>query len=130
MTASKTVARMKPGREFKSPSRRLQDPADQAGIGGVAERPNAAALKTAVRGNSGQGFESLSRRTHGVHSAVPATERQTVGLSFRKTIKLGKKTRLNVSRSGITASRKAGPVTVNSRGRVTIRLGKGFTWRL
>ncbi|QOD05797.1 DUF4236 domain-containing protein [Pseudarthrobacter sp. BIM B-2242] len=53
-----------------------------------------------------------------------------MGLSFRKTIKLGKKTRLNVSKSGITASRKAGPVTVNSRGRITIRLGKGLTWRL
>lgn len=53
-----------------------------------------------------------------------------VGLSFRKTIKLGKKTRLNVSKSGISVSRKAGPVTVNSRGRITIRLGKGLTWRL
>lgn len=49
VTASKTVVRVKPDREFKSPSRRLQDPAHQAGIGGVAERPNAAALKTAVR---------------------------------------------------------------------------------
>jgi hypothetical protein len=53
-----------------------------------------------------------------------------VGFSFRKTIRLGKKTRLNVSKSGISASRKAGPVTVNSRGKVTIRLGKGMTWRL
>ncbi|MBG0739015.1 DUF4236 domain-containing protein [Paeniglutamicibacter antarcticus] len=53
-----------------------------------------------------------------------------MGLSFRKTMKLGKKTRLNVSKSGISASRKAGPITVNSRGRVTIRLGKGISWRL
>jgi hypothetical protein len=53
-----------------------------------------------------------------------------MGLSFRKTIKLGKKARLNVSKSGISASRKAGPVRANSRGRITIRLGKGLTWRL
>lgn len=53
-----------------------------------------------------------------------------VGLSFRKTIQLGKKTRLNVYKSGISASRKAGPVTINSPGRVTIRLGNGLTWRL
>ncbi|QOT19302.1 DUF4236 domain-containing protein [Paenarthrobacter sp. YJN-5] len=53
-----------------------------------------------------------------------------MGLSFRKIIKLGKNTRLNVSKSGISASRKAGPITINSRGKVTIRLGKGLTWRL
>jgi hypothetical protein len=53
-----------------------------------------------------------------------------MGLSFRKTINLGKKTRLNVSKSGVSASRKIGPVTVNSRGRITIRLGKGLSWRL
>lgn len=53
-----------------------------------------------------------------------------MGLSFRKTIQLGKKTRLNVYKSGISASRKAGPVTINSPGRVTIRLGNGLTWRL
>jgi hypothetical protein len=53
-----------------------------------------------------------------------------MGLIFRKTIKLGKKTRLNVSKSGVSASRKAGPLTVNSRGRITIRLGKGLTRRL
>ena len=53
-----------------------------------------------------------------------------MGLSFRKTIKLGKKTSLNVSKTGVSASRRMGPVTVNSRGKVTVRLGKGLTWRL
>jgi hypothetical protein len=53
-----------------------------------------------------------------------------MGLSFRKTIKLGKKTSLNVSKTGVSASRRMGPVTVNSRGKVMIRLGKGLTWRL
>lgn len=53
-----------------------------------------------------------------------------MGFSFRRIIKIGKNTRLNVSKTGISASRKTGPVTVNSRGRITIRLGKGMTWRL
>lgn len=53
-----------------------------------------------------------------------------MGLIFRKTKKLGKNTRLNVSKSGVSVSRKAGPITLNSRGRITIRLGKGISWRL
>ncbi|MBT1002215.1 DUF4236 domain-containing protein [Paenarthrobacter sp. DKR-5] len=53
-----------------------------------------------------------------------------MGLIFRRTKKLGKNTKLNFSKSGVSVSRKAGPVTVNSRGRITIRLGKGLTWRL
>ncbi|MGO4230147.1 DUF4236 domain-containing protein [Arthrobacter sp. YAF34] len=61
---------------------------------------------------------------------MPTIEGEPVGLGFRKTVKLGKKTRLNVSKSGISVSRKAGPVTINSRGRLTVRLGKGLTWRL
>lgn len=53
-----------------------------------------------------------------------------MGFSFRKTIKLGKRTNVNVSKTGVSASRRMGPVTINSRGKVTIRLGKGLTWRL
>ena len=53
-----------------------------------------------------------------------------MGLIFRKTIKLGRKTRLNVSKTGVSASRRMGPVTVSSSGRITIRLGKGISWRL
>ncbi|WP_306864712.1 DUF4236 domain-containing protein [Arthrobacter bambusae] len=53
-----------------------------------------------------------------------------MGIFFRRTKKLGKNTRLNFSKSGVSLSRKAGPVTVNSRGRITIRLGKGLSWRL
>lgn len=53
-----------------------------------------------------------------------------MGLIFRKSVKIGKNTKLNLSKSGVSASVKKGPVTVNSRGRVTIRLGKGISWRL
>lgn len=53
-----------------------------------------------------------------------------MGLIFRRTKKIGKNTKVNVSDRGVTVSRRFGPVTVNSRGRVTIRLGKGLSWRL
>lgn len=53
-----------------------------------------------------------------------------MGLIFRKTKKLGKNTRLNISKSGLSVTEKLGPVSINSRGRITIRLGKGLTWRL
>ncbi|AKK05760.1 putative DUF4236 family protein [Corynebacterium mustelae] len=53
-----------------------------------------------------------------------------MGISFRKRKKIGKNTTLNVSKSGASISHKFGPVTVNSRGNITVRLGKGLTWRL
>jgi hypothetical protein len=55
---------------------------------------------------------------------------RTMGLIFRRTVKLGKNTRLNISKGGASVSRRFGPVTVNSRGRIRIRLGKGLSWRL
>lgn len=55
-----------------------------------------------------------------------------MGLIFRRRVKLGKgKTSwLNLSKSGVSLSKRVGPVTVNSRGRVTVRLGKGISFRL
>ena len=53
-----------------------------------------------------------------------------MGLIFRKTVRAGKNTRVNLSKSGASVSQRFGPVTVNSRGRVTIRLGKGISFRL
>lgn len=52
-----------------------------------------------------------------------------MGLFFRKRVRVGRGTWLNVSRSGVSVSERKGPVTVNSRGRVSIRLPGGFTWR-
>lgn len=52
-----------------------------------------------------------------------------MGLFFRKRVRLGRDTWLNMSRSGVSVSQRKGPVTVNSRGRVSIRLPGGFTWR-
>ena len=42
---------------------------------------------------------------------------------------MGKRTWLNVSKRGVSVSQKVGPVTVNSRGRTNIRLGKGIGYR-
>ena len=53
----------------------------------------------------------------------------TMGISYRKRIKIGNSTFLNVSKSGISISQKVGRITVNSRGTTTINLGKGVTYR-
>lgn len=54
----------------------------------------------------------------------------TVGIQYRRSARVGKNSRANVSMSGVSLSRKAGPVTVNSRGRASIRLAPGWSFRL
>lgn len=51
-----------------------------------------------------------------------------MGLNFRKTIKLGKRTKANVSKKGVSLSTKIGPFTFNSKGRGSVKLGKGFNY--
>lgn len=53
-----------------------------------------------------------------------------MGLIFRKSKKLGKNTRAHVTKSGVSVTRKFGPLSINSRGRVTLRLFKGMSWRI
>jgi hypothetical protein len=53
-----------------------------------------------------------------------------MGLIFNRRKKLGKRMTLNFSKSGVSLSRKMGPLTVNSRGRARIRLGKGLSFKL
>lgn len=53
-----------------------------------------------------------------------------MGLVFGKRKRIGKHTTANVSKGGVSVSRKAGPLTVNSRGKASIRLGKGFRFKL
>jgi hypothetical protein len=52
-----------------------------------------------------------------------------MGLVFTKRKRLGRNATLNVSKSGVSVSRKAGPVTLSSRGRGSVRLGKGLGFR-
>lgn len=51
-----------------------------------------------------------------------------MGLYFRRRTR-GRRAWLNFSRSGVSATVRRGPFTVNSRGRFTIRFGKGIGWR-
>lgn len=52
-----------------------------------------------------------------------------MGLYFRRRTRLTRRSWLNWSRSGVSVSHRRGPVTVNSRGRVTVRLARGLGWR-
>ncbi|MEA9997833.1 DUF4236 domain-containing protein [Cryobacterium sp. RTS3] len=52
-----------------------------------------------------------------------------MGFFFRKQIKLGKSAHVNVSKTGMSVSKKLGPVTLNSRGGGRVRLAKGLTFR-
>ncbi|TFC20197.1 MULTISPECIES: DUF4236 domain-containing protein [unclassified Cryobacterium] len=52
-----------------------------------------------------------------------------MGFFFRKQIKLGKTAHVNVSKSGMSVTKKLGPVTLNSRGGGRIRLAKGVYFR-
>lgn len=52
-----------------------------------------------------------------------------MGISFRKRIKIGEGTYINVSKKGVSVSKKVGNVTVNSRGTATVNLGHGLTYR-
>ena len=55
---------------------------------------------------------------------------EDVGFTFRRRKRLARGTNLNLSKSGASLSKRVGPVTVNSRGRISLRLGKGFGFRL
>jgi hypothetical protein len=52
-----------------------------------------------------------------------------MGLIFRKRVRLGAGTGLNLSRRGASVSKRVGRVTVNSRGGGRIRIGKGLSFR-
>lgn len=53
-----------------------------------------------------------------------------MGLLFRKSKRIGRGVRLNVTGRGVSASARKGPISISSKGHVTIRLGKGFSFRL
>ncbi|WP_180935967.1 DUF4236 domain-containing protein [Nocardioides ungokensis] len=50
-------------------------------------------------------------------------------LVWRRSLRVGKRSRLNLSKSGASLSRRQGPVTINSRRRGSIRLPFGFSFR-
>jgi hypothetical protein len=52
-----------------------------------------------------------------------------MGLVWRKRLKLDDTTSVNLSKSGASVSKRFGPVTVTSRGRVSIRWAPGLSFR-
>lgn len=52
-----------------------------------------------------------------------------MGLRIQRRVKIGKKTHLNVSNSGVSGSVKIGRLTLNSRGRNSIRIAKGLSFK-
>jgi hypothetical protein len=52
-----------------------------------------------------------------------------MGFSYRKSVRAGKGRRVNLSKSGASVSQSVGPVTVNSRGRFSVRLARGLSYR-
>lgn len=62
-------------------------------------------------------------------SAEGTNEGETMGFTFRRTIRLGRRTHVNLSKSGVSLTQKAGRVTVNSRGNVSARLLKGVGYK-
>jgi hypothetical protein len=58
-----------------------------------------------------------------------ATTVTSMGLIYRRRIALSKTAHVNVSKSGVSATKKIGRVSLNTRGRGSIRLGKGLSFR-
>ena len=52
-----------------------------------------------------------------------------MGFQYRKRIRTGKNSWVNLSKSGASGSFRVGPMTFNSRGRRSVRLGNGMSYR-
>jgi hypothetical protein len=52
-----------------------------------------------------------------------------MGLVYRRSRRLGRRSRINYGTGGVSVSYRLGPLTVNSRGRVSLLLGRGLSWR-
>ncbi len=52
-----------------------------------------------------------------------------MGWVYRRRIRLGKSAWLNLSKRGVSESVRVGPVTFNSRGRRSVRVAKGLSYR-
>lgn len=52
-----------------------------------------------------------------------------MGFVYRRRIRTGRSSWLNLSNKGVSASKKLGRVTLNSRGRGSIRIMPGLSFR-
>lgn len=60
---------------------------------------------------------------------MPGAYAPGMGFTFSRRRRLGRRSMLNVSKRGASVSRKIGPVTFNTRGRGSLRIGKGLGYR-
>ncbi|MDQ1736559.1 MAG: hypothetical protein QOH56_2810 [Pseudonocardiales bacterium] len=61
--------------------------------------------------------------------ATSPTHARLMGIVFRKRIRTGRSSWLNLSRSGVSASKRAGRLTLNSRGGGSFRITSGISLR-
>ncbi len=66
---------------------------------------------------------------HRVRVTPSASTIIAMGLNYRKKVRTGKDSWLNLSGSGVSGSKKVGPLTINSRGGLWVKLPGGFTYR-
>lgn len=52
-----------------------------------------------------------------------------MGLRYQRRVRLDRNSHVNVSGSGLSVSTKVGPLTFNSRGRTSLKLGNGWSYR-
>ena len=52
-----------------------------------------------------------------------------MGIQYRRRVRTGKNSWLNISKSGVSESVRVGRTTFNTRGSVWVRLAKGLSYR-
>lgn len=52
-----------------------------------------------------------------------------MGWNYRRRVRVGKNSWVNLSKRGASFSYRAGPVTFNSRGRRSVRIAPGLSYR-
>ena len=53
-----------------------------------------------------------------------------MGIYYRKRVRVGERTNVNVSGRGVSVSERVGRVTLNSRGRISVRILPGLSMRV
>jgi hypothetical protein len=65
----------------------------------------------------------------GTDTAATYGDTARMGLVFRKSVRLGSNTRLNLSKRGASVSERIGRLTLNSRGGGSFRILPGLSFR-
>lgn len=52
-----------------------------------------------------------------------------MGFRYQRSRRIGQRSRLNLSKSGVSVSHRTGRLTLNSRGRSSVRIARGLSYR-